>query len=123
MADFITVDKSKYPINNGTDTKNFRNRKPYKKMIDTDKAVAVAGGAVFTVGGSHSIFTQTITDAPWYLIQITGSQFAFEMMFKIFAAIILAIVGGVFGLLGKDVYLYIIKPKIKAFKNKKIIKI
>lgn len=63
-------------------------------MIDTDKAVAASGGAVFTVGGSHSIFTQTITDVPWYLIQITGSQFAFEMMFKIFAAIILAIVGG-----------------------------
>jgi hypothetical protein len=89
-------------------------------MIDTDKAVAAAGGATFTIGGSHSILTSSITDVPIQLLQITGSQFAFEMMFKIFAAIILAIVGGVFGLLGKDLYVYAIKPFfIKKFKPKK----
>jgi hypothetical protein len=80
---------------------------------------AASGGAVFTVGGNHSIWTERISDVPFELIQITGSQFAFEMMFKIFAAIVLAIVGGVFGLLGKDFYVYIIKPKIKAFKKQK----
>ena len=80
-----------------------------------EKVWAASGGATFTTIGSVDIWKENIIDVPLELLRITGGQFAFEIMLKSFATIILAIFGGIFGMLAKDIYSNLIKPKI--FKN------
>ncbi len=72
-----------------------------------DNTAAMLGGGLF--GGTFSMKV--------WALQITTS-FPTEIAMKVCATIILSCVGGVFGLLAKDVYVHLIKPRIKIFNKK-----
>lgn len=67
------------------------------------------GGASFGVAGGLTLFP----------LDMTGFIFPLEFALKIFGTIMLASIGGIFGMLARDIYTYYLKPKIKKFNPKK----
>ena len=78
--------------------------------VFTDKIVAAVGGGMFAFIPNFDFVKDHIVDIPNYILNITGGQFAADVALRVVATAILAIIGGAFGLAGKDVYVYSIKP-------------
>ena len=76
----------------------------------TDKIVAAICGGMFAFIPNFDFVKDHIVDIPNYILNITGGQFAADVALRVVATAIPAIIGGVFGLAGKDVYVYSIKP-------------
>jgi hypothetical protein len=74
----------------------------------------------FTTGGSFGAIGGVYLDVPGIFLQLNPANFAMEFPVKLVATILLAFVGGVAGLLGKDWYQYNFRPwlqKRKILKN------
>jgi len=61
----------------------------------------------FTVGGVSGIKI--------FLLQMNPMSFPTEFALKLIGTVILSCVGGIFGMLARDLYTHWIKPKIKSF--------
>jgi hypothetical protein len=71
-----------------------------------DNFVAAVNGSLFcSVAGQFTV-------VPKIMLQVNAVDFAFEFPVKLFATAILALVGGVLGVLGKDLYADYIRPRL-----------
>jgi hypothetical protein len=70
----------------------------------------------FTAGGSFGAIGGIAMDVPNIIMQLNPAQFAMEFPVRLVATIMLAFLGGVAGLLGKDWYQYNVRPWLKKRK-------
>lgn len=56
---------------------------------------------------------------PGWILNMTGGEFAAQFAVRFVSTILLAIVGGLFGLVGKELYIHIVQPSFKRWLKKR----